>query len=76
MTLKVLGTGETVQQVFWLDIRSRTCGVMLRDPTTGAERGGHLLLEELAVEHAHGRTTRANVELVCGDRAQVILRGD
>lgn len=76
MTLKVIGSGEVVEEVFWFDPIRRTCGVILRDPVTGNERGEHLLLDELAIETAAGRTTRANVELAVGDRVQRILRNE
>lgn len=72
MALKVIGSGEVVQQVFWLDARTRQCGVMLCDPSTGHERCRELAVADL-VHETDGRTTKAGVELVLGNRAMVIL---
>lgn len=73
MTLKLIGSGEIVEQVFWLDTRSRTCGVKLRNPVTSGERCCESLLANFELQHADGRTTRASVENAMGTRAQVIL---
>lgn len=73
MTLKVLGSGEIVEQVFWLDIRSRSCGVKLRHPVTGYERCSERMLADLLIDGSNGQTTRASVEVIVGNRAQVIL---
>lgn len=75
MTLKVIGSGETVEQVFWLDTRTRTCGVKLRHPVTGYERCSERALADLLVAGAGGRGAGApaDVEVAVGNRAQVIL---
>lgn len=76
MTLRVIGSGEIVQQVFWLDTRTRTCGVMLFDPETDAVRCCERQVADLLVHGTGGRTTRAGVELMLGDQAGVILRDE
>lgn len=76
MTLKVIGSGEIVQRVFWLDLRSRTCGIHLWHPGTGRERCSERPLADLLVEAAEGCTTRASVEVIIGERAEEILRDE
>lgn len=75
MTLKVIGTGEVIEQVFWLDTRSRTVGVKLRQPANGGERCDHVMLASIEVEKK-GKTSRTDVENAVGDRAQVVLRDE
>lgn len=74
MILRVCGSGEVVQHVFWLDLRSRTCGVRLWNPQTGHERCSERSLADFLIEGRDGATTVANVELLLGDRAEQILR--
>jgi hypothetical protein len=77
VTLKVIGSGEIVQQVFWLDTRTRTCGVMLLNPHTGYERCSERAVADLLIEARRGQVTAADsVELILGDRAGVILRDE
>lgn len=77
MTLKVIGSGEVVEQVFWLDTRSRTCGVKLRHPETRGERCGEMMLANLEGE-SNGKKTRAvdKIENALGTQAHVILVDD
>jgi hypothetical protein len=78
VTLKVAGSGEIVQQVFWLDTRTRTCGVMLLNPETGYERCSERPLADLIPDGSggNGKAAWAGVELYLGDRAGVILSGE
>lgn len=76
MTLKVIGSGEIVQQVFWLDMRTLTCGVMLLDLATNSLRCSERMVADLLVETRRGRLTAASVELILGDMANVILRDE
>ena len=75
MTLKVIGSGEVVQRVFWLDLRTRTCGVHLWHPQTGQERCSERPVSDILVQAADGAAAvRASVENILGERAEEILR--
>lgn len=74
MTLKVIGSGEIVQQVFWLDTRSRTCGVMLANLHTNEVRCSERPLADLIIAGQEDRTPpRRTIEVILGNLAQVIL---
>ncbi len=74
MTVKVIESGEVVQHVFWLDLRSRTCGVKLWHPHTGHERCGERRIAELVVIAGTGQRSVICAEVILGERAQEILR--
>lgn len=76
MTLKVIGSGEIVQRVFWLDLRSRTVGVHLWHPVNGYERCSERSIADILVEPAVGTATRASVEVILGERAEEVLRDE
>jgi hypothetical protein len=76
VTLKVIGSGEIVQQVFWLDLRSSTCGVKLWNPQTDQSRCSERPVSDLLIAAPTGKRLRTSVENVLGDLAQVILRDD
>lgn len=76
MILRVIGSGEIVEQVFWLDARTRTCGVKLRHPTTGYERCSETTLANLEGEKPGYLTRIRNpraIENAVGAQAGVIL---
>ena len=73
MTLKVIGSGEIVQQVFWLDTRTRTCGVMLLNLATNEVRCSERPLADLIIAGQESRTTRRSVEVILGNMANVVL---
>lgn len=73
MIVKVIGSGEVVEQVFWLDLRSRTCGVKLRHPTTGYQRCSERPLADFLLPPRYAGT-HIDVELVLGEQTEVILR--
>jgi hypothetical protein len=76
VTLKVIGSGEIVHQVFWLDLRSRTCGVRLWNPQTDETRCSERPVSDMLIAAPDGKRSRASVENVLGDLAQVILRDE
>jgi hypothetical protein len=76
VTLKVIGSGEIVQHVYWLDLRARTCGVKLWHPDTGHERCSERPVADFLAAGAGGKMTRASVENILGERAQEILRDE
>lgn len=73
MTLKVIGSGEIVQQVFWLDTRTRTCGVMLLNLNTNEVRCSERPLADLIIAGQEERTSWRSVEVVLGNMANVVL---
>lgn len=75
MTVKVAGSGEIVEQVFWLDTRSRTCGVKLRHPVTGYVRCSERPLADFLLPPKYAGTC-VDAELVLGEEAFVILRDE
>lgn len=76
MTLKVIGSGEIVQQVFWLDARSRTCGVMLLNQHTNEVRCSERPVADLIIAAQGERTSRRSVEVILGNLAGVILQDE
>lgn len=75
MTVKVAGSGEVVEQVFWLDLRQRTAGVMLRSDD-GRERCSERPLADFFIAE-QPRVNRAKaIENWLGSRAQVIVEDD
>jgi hypothetical protein len=73
VTLKVIGSLELVQEVFWLDLRTRTCGVRLLNQQTGHERASERAVADLVLVRVDGTLTRDNVEMALGNRAQCIF---
>lgn len=73
MTIRVAGSNEVVEQVFWLDVETKTAGVLLKHPGTGRSRGSERPVADFFVEVAPGVKTFASAELRLANRAQVII---